>query len=68
MKIRVNGEEREYPGEPMLPALLTELGIDASAPGVAVAVNARVVPRRQFDSIALAEGDRVEIVRAVQGG
>lgn len=68
MKLRINGEEREYAGEPKLAALLGELGVDPSVPGVAVAVNARVVPRREIDSIALADGDRVEIVRAVQGG
>lgn len=68
MKLRVNGEEREYVGEPRLVALLGELGVDGSAPGVAVAVNARVVPRREIATVALAEGDRVEIVRAVQGG
>jgi sulfur carrier protein len=68
MKLRVNGEEREYDGEPRLAALLREIGIDPAAPGVAVAVNARVVPRQELESAGLSDGDRVEIVRAVQGG
>lgn len=68
MKVKVNGEERDFAGEPKLGALLAELGVDPSLPGVAVAVNARVVPRREIDAVALSDGDRVEIVRAVQGG
>ena len=68
MKLRVNGEEREYEGEPRLAALLREVGIDPAAPGVAVAVNARVIPRQEIESTGLSNGDRIEIVRAVQGG
>ena len=68
MRIRINGEEQEYAGPPSLAALLRELGLDPGAPGTAGAVNARVVPRSQIETAALAEGDRVEIVRAVQGG
>jgi sulfur carrier protein len=68
MKLRINGEEQEYTGAPALPALLRELGLDPTAPGVAVAVNARVIPRREFEATPLAEGDRIEVVRAVQGG
>lgn len=36
--------------------------------GVAVARNAEVVPRSQWHATALAEGDDVELVTAVQGG
>ncbi|TLM86858.1 sulfur carrier protein ThiS [Pseudarthrobacter sp. NamE5] len=36
--------------------------------GVAVAHNAQVVPRSQWSTTALAEGDDVELVTAVQGG
>ncbi|PNI10185.1 thiamine biosynthesis protein ThiS [Arthrobacter sp. AFG7.2] len=36
--------------------------------GVAVARNAHVVPRSQWFATALAEGDDVELVTAVQGG
>lgn len=63
MKITLNGEPAEHEGT---------LGglVDGHVPdraGVAVAVNSEVVPRDQWDR-ALADGDRVEIVRAVQGG
>ena len=36
--------------------------------GVAVARNSEVVPRSQWHVTALAEGDDVELVTAVQGG
>ncbi|MEM1347003.1 MAG: sulfur carrier protein ThiS [Myxococcota bacterium] len=40
----------------------------AGARGVAVAVNGRVVRRAEWGERTLAQGDRVEIIRAVQGG
>jgi sulfur carrier protein len=39
-----------------------------NAAGVAVALNGRVVPRAAWPTTSLAEGDTVEIVRAMQGG
>ncbi|TNM36618.1 sulfur carrier protein ThiS [Nocardioides albidus] len=41
---------------------------DARPHGVAVAVNGEVVPRGEWASYPLAEGDVVEVVTAVQGG
>jgi sulfur carrier protein len=35
---------------------------------VAVAVDGEVVPRGEWDAVELREGQRVEIVQAVQGG
>lgn len=36
--------------------------------GTAVAVNGEVVPRSDWGRHALADGDRVEVLRAAQGG
>ena len=41
---------------------------DGQRLGVAVAHNAQVVPRSQWFATALADGDAVELVTAVQGG
>ncbi|MGN7147912.1 sulfur carrier protein ThiS [Arthrobacter sp. SAFR-179] len=41
---------------------------DGEKLGVAVAHNAQVVPRSQWFATALAEGDDIELVTAVQGG
>ena len=41
---------------------------DGTKLGVAVAHNAQVVPRSQWFGTALADGDEIELVTAVQGG
>jgi sulfur carrier protein len=42
--------------------------VDGSRLGVAVAVNAAVIPRSQWAGRKLTQGDDVELVTAVQGG
>ncbi|MEU1304722.1 sulfur carrier protein ThiS [Streptomyces shenzhenensis] len=66
MIISVNGERREItPGT----ALDTVVQTLTSAPGgVAAALNETVVPRAQWPATALRDGDRVEVLTAVQGG
>jgi sulfur carrier protein len=64
--ILVNGESR--PGAETVGALLGELGLGAGARGVAVAVDGEVVPRSEWDGRRLADGARVEVVGAIQGG
>ncbi len=67
MNVHVNGSPREL-STPSLLDLLASEGIAPDARGVAVAVNDRVVTRSKWHEHALTEGDRVEIVRATQGG
>jgi sulfur carrier protein len=66
VKATVNGEMRDVPAGATLASLLEELG--APANGVAVAKNDCVVRRAEFGSHVLAEGDRIEIIKAVAGG
>ncbi|MFE2303193.1 sulfur carrier protein ThiS [Streptomyces sp. NPDC059445] len=66
MNIVVNGERRRIDAGTALDALVATL--TASSSGVAAALNETVVPRAQWPSTALAEGDRVEVLTAVQGG
>jgi sulfur carrier protein len=63
--ITVNGEPRDVAGT--VEEVLAALGIEAQR-GVAVAVDAEVVPRGAWATTAVADGARVEIVTAVQGG
>ena len=67
LTIRVNDEPRTLAGPTMLDALLRELGF-AERKGVAVAVNNSVVPRAAWPAHALADRDRVLVIRATQGG
>lgn len=66
MKVRLNGVEREVPDGRTVQGLLADLGLDR--PGVAVAVDGRVVPRSEHPDRALADGAVVEVIRAVGGG
>ena len=68
MELRVNGETRQIDEGATLVDLLAHLDISPDATGIAVAVNETVVARESWRSRALADGDTVEIIRAVQGG
>ena len=65
--IRVNGEEHSL-RVGTVEELLRAKEIDPAARGVAVAVNGTVVPRREWLSTAVRNGDEVEIVRPFAGG
>lgn len=65
--IRLNGQE-EVVAVATLAALLEEKAVDVGQRGIAVAVNGEVVPRTAWADTPLRAGDRVEIVRARQGG
>ncbi len=68
MRIFLNDEPREVnAGEATVAGLLTCVGLP-SLDGVAVAVNDGVVPRSRWAQHALADGDRVLVIRATQGG
>ncbi|CAM5583902.1 sulfur carrier protein ThiS [Streptomyces atroolivaceus] len=64
--VSVNGEDRSVPVGTALDTLVAAL---TTAPGgVAAAVNEAVVPRGRWAATTLADGDRVEVLTAVQGG
>lgn len=65
--IVLNGEPRELVADSVRD-LLETLGVDASRPGVAVALNDRVVRRALWESTRIVDGDRVEVITAMQGG
>jgi sulfur carrier protein len=65
MKITVNNEAVEVDEATTVAALLERLGFGAK--GIAVAVDLSVLPRSQWQT-TLADGARVEVVTAVQGG
>jgi sulfur carrier protein len=66
--IEVNGKaSRVAPGE-SVSKLLASLRLAADARGVAVAVDGEVVPRSDWDTFAVNDSARVEILGAMQGG
>ncbi|KQX79428.1 sulfur carrier protein ThiS [Streptomyces clavifer] len=66
VSVSVNGERCSVPAGTPLDALVATL--TTAHAGVAAAVNEAVVPRGQWSATALADGDRVEVLTAVQGG
>jgi sulfur carrier protein len=69
MRIVVNGTERDVPARLTVAALVRSLPNGGEAGrGVAVAVEAQVVPRSEWDGVELSEGQRVEVLGAIQGG
>jgi sulfur carrier protein len=70
MRVTVNGEPRELPpGTTLDRAVAAATGRpDGQATGVAAAVNGEVVPRGRWAAASLSDGDRIEVVTAVQGG
>ena len=67
ISVRVNDEPRSLVAGATIGDLVRELGL-AERKGVAVAINNAVVPRATWPTHALAEGDRVLVIRATQGG
>jgi sulfur carrier protein len=68
MKLIVNGKEVEAPPGITVEALLAQTLKTAARDGYAVAVNGEVVRKGKWGVRTLEAGDRVEIIRAVQGG
>ncbi|EFL14691.1 sulfur carrier protein ThiS [Streptomyces sp. C] len=66
MTVSVNGEPREIAAGTTLDAVVATLTTAPS--GVAAALNETVVPRGQWPATPVDEGDRIEILTAVQGG
>ncbi|MET7456360.1 sulfur carrier protein ThiS [Streptomyces sp. NPDC005574] len=66
MNISVNGEPLRVEPGTGLDTLVRSL--TAAPSGVAAALNETVVPRARWSATSLREGDRVEVLTAVQGG
>ena len=66
MKVVLNGAPRELPDGVTVAQALG--GLDLPERGVAVAIDAEVVPRSEWDTTPLEDGARIEVVQAVQGG
>ena len=66
MKIRLNGETREFDAPLSVLGLLQAAGYGERR--VAVEVNREIVARSRHAAHALADGDEVEIIQAIGGG
>jgi sulfur carrier protein len=68
VNVLLNGERRELPERATVAAAVEASGAESAGGGLAVAVDGDVVPRGSWEQTTLEEGQRVEVLRAVQGG
>jgi sulfur carrier protein len=68
MRVVLNGTDAELADDATVLTAVEALDLPASGRGVAVGVDAEVVPRTQWDTHELNEGARIEVLRAIQGG
>ncbi len=68
MKVVVNGVERAVAQGTSVEDIVHAFAPAGVGDRVAVARNAEVVPRSAWRRTTLAEGDRIELLAAVQGG
>ena len=66
MHLQINGETREFSEALTVSQLLETLGLDVRKVGLER--NLEIVPRSQYADVALAEGDKIEIVHFIGGG
>ena len=66
MRLTVNGTEREVADGTSLPQLVEDLGLKVGS--VVVELNGTALLRSEVEGAALADGDVLELVRAVAGG
>lgn len=66
--IVVNGKSMDVDDANVIADVMRTLGIAADGDGIALAVNDAVVPKREWSTRTVHDGDVLEIIRAVQGG
>ena len=68
MNVFLNGESCELRDGATVNDAVEASGAPPDGRGVAVAVEGEVVPRGEWTSTRLSDGQRVEVLQAVQGG
>jgi sulfur carrier protein len=65
LQVTINGEQHDI-AESTILEYLTSIGIDPKR--VAVELNLAILPKGEYETASLKEGDRIEIVHFVGGG
>ncbi|MCS7027115.1 MAG: sulfur carrier protein ThiS [Bryobacteraceae bacterium] len=68
MTVIINGEVVEIRERLSLAELLWRNGVAPDQKGFAVALNDEVITKSRWKDVLLQDGDRLEIIRATQGG
>ncbi|MFN6946588.1 MAG: sulfur carrier protein ThiS [Cytophagaceae bacterium] len=67
MMIFINNEKKEVETGNKLSKLLEQLNL-LQKRGIAIAINNEVIPKVEWDSQPLQDGDKITIITATQGG
>jgi sulfur carrier protein len=68
MRVLLNGEPHELEDGANVSDAVEASGAQADGRGVAAAVDGEVVPRGRWSLTQLEDGQRIEVLQAVQGG
>lgn len=66
MEIIVNGEAKAFDAPMSVDGLLIALGLEPEK--IAVERNLEIVPKSEYETTMLGEGDKIEVVQFVGGG
>src|ERR1700744_4384845 len=66
VNVTLNGQNKNTNGGLTVRSMLASLGLDPAK--IAVERNLEIVPRSTYDQVAVADGDRFEIVHFIGGG
>jgi thiazole synthase len=68
IRIELNGEQAELRDGATVATAIDASGAAADQRGVAVAVDGEVIPKSEWESTTLSEGQEIEVLAAIQGG
>ena len=68
MAVRVNGDELAVPVGATVAEIVGATGVGPESRGIAVALDGEVVRRADWTTTVVRDGQRIEVLTAVQGG
>ncbi len=66
MQIIINGEEKEINSDISIDKLIEVLNIDSKK--IAIECNLEIIPRSEYSTTIISDGDKLEIVHFIGGG
>ncbi|HEX9256102.1 MAG TPA: sulfur carrier protein ThiS [Candidatus Angelobacter sp.] len=66
MTLHINGEQRDFSDGLTVAVLVAQLGMKPDR--IAVELNLEIIPRTQWETTTLKNGDKLELVHFVGGG
>ncbi len=68
IEVTINGEKRKISTGKNINDLISDLKLNPTQPGIAVAIDDEVIVRKNWRVTGITAGQQIEIIRAVGGG